>query len=83
MFRIMCKTYNKDYIPRHILHQAEIRRIDDVDMKAAVICYQNSDLKLTPVTNQLGANYHRSWIRLRALVARGIFNRLRSSIICI
>ena len=61
------------YIPRHILCQSDIRAIDDLNMKAATIVYQNKDLKLTPVVNELGADYTKSWRRLRSLIERVLF----------
>ena len=59
------------YIPRHLLLSAEIRSITDLDIKAATICYKDETLKLTRVVEELGANYHRSWTRLKALEDRG------------
>ena len=58
------------YIPREVLLSAEIRAIEDVDLKAANICYQREDLVLARVVRELGANYHRAWTRLKALEDR-------------
>lgn len=56
-----------NYILRHILLQADIRSITEPEMKAATICYQNQ----APVAEEIGANYHQSWTRLKALKERG------------
>lgn len=42
-----------NYIPRDVLLQAEIRSIDEPEMKAAVICNQNPNLKITPLQASL------------------------------
>lgn len=62
-----------NYIPRDVLLQAKIRSIDQPEMKAAVICKQNPNLKITPVASELGANYQRAWRRYTALKERGEF----------
>ena len=66
-------TNESSYIPRSLLLSAEIRLIDDPDMKAATICYQMPDLKLSRVVQELGACYHRAYHRLKALEDRGEF----------
>ena len=60
-----------NYIPRHILPQSDIRSITQPEMKTATICYQYPNLKLAPVAEEIGENYHQSWTKLKALKERG------------
>ena len=46
---------------------SSIRTIADIDEKAAHICFENEELKLSEVVRDLGGNYQKAWRRLKAL----------------